>query len=75
MADFRSHILRAVELKGSQKKLADAIGCSQQQISYLLHDADRVSVEMAVGIHRATGGLVPREVLRPDIFAAEGAAA
>ncbi len=65
---FRDHVSRAVTLKGSQQKLAEAIGCSQQQISYLLNEADRISVEMAVGIGQATDGAVARHELRPDIF-------
>lgn len=67
---FKDYVARAVEMKGSQQKLAEAIGCSQQQISYLLNEADRISVEMAVKIEAATAGDVPRYVLRPDIFPA-----
>ena len=74
MNDFRKLVARAVEIKGSQKKLAEAIGCSQQQISYLLHGADRISVEMAVGIERATESEIKRSDLRPDIFGSEVAA-
>jgi len=68
MAPFRNHIKRAVKAVGSQKKLADAMGCSQQQISYLLKGARNVSAEMAVSIERATAGAVTRHHLRPDIF-------
>jgi DNA-binding transcriptional regulator YdaS (Cro superfamily) len=68
MSNFRKHVARAVKLLGSQKKLADAIGCSQQHVSYLLHDADRVSAEVALKIDEATGGQVSRNSLRPDIF-------
>ncbi len=68
MADFHHHIRRAIEHCGSQAKLADAMGCSQQQISYLLK-AERISVEMAMAVDRATDGKVDRSMLRPDIFA------
>jgi DNA-binding transcriptional regulator YdaS (Cro superfamily) len=68
MFAFRAHIERAVQIHGSQAKLAEAAGCSQQQISYLLHEADRISAEMAAAIDRATEGKVARQVLRPDIF-------
>lgn len=63
----RTLIERAIEIHGSQAKLADAIGCSQQQISYMLK-ADRVSAEMATKIETVTGGKVRRSELRPDLF-------
>lgn len=68
MSDFRALVIQAVELKGSQQKLADALGCSQQQISYLLNEATKISAEMAVGIERATGGEISRQALRPDLY-------
>ena len=70
MTDFRIHIEAAVQLKGSQLKLAEAAGCSQQHISYLLHQAVGISAEMAAAIDRATGGQVPRAIMRPDLFGA-----
>ena len=71
MKPFRKHIRRAVALAGSQSALADQIGLSQQGISWLLNEAPKVSAEIALAIHRATGGQVRKEDLRPDIFAAE----
>jgi DNA-binding transcriptional regulator YdaS (Cro superfamily) len=68
MTDFRTHIEAAVQLKGSQLKLAEAAGCSQQHISYLLRDAVGISAEMAAAIDHATGGQIPRARLRPDLF-------
>lgn len=68
MSDFRQHVIEAVRLKGSQLKLAEAAGCSQQQISYLLNEANQISAEMAIAIERATDGLMPRDKLRPDLF-------
>lgn len=62
-------IKHAVRLHGSQAKLAAEIGCSQQQISYLL-GAKRISAEMAIKLDQATNGAVPRHALRPDIFRA-----
>jgi DNA-binding transcriptional regulator YdaS (Cro superfamily) len=69
MEQFRDHIRRAIELVGSQRALAEQIGLSQQGISYLLNEAPQVSAEIAIAIHRATGGKVSKEELRPDIFA------
>jgi len=68
MSEFRNLIARAVKLKGSQQKLAEAAGCTQQQISYLLNDASGISAEMALKMERATGGAVSRHELRPDIY-------
>lgn len=68
MATFRDHIRRAISLKGNQSKLADAAGCSQQAISFLLNEADGVTVEMALKIERATDGQISRHELRPDVF-------
>lgn len=64
----RPLIERAVSLIGSQQKLAEAIGLSQQGVSYLLKQAPRVTAEVAVAIERATKGEIRREQLRPDIF-------
>lgn len=69
MSAFRTHVEEAVRLKGSQAKLAEAAGCSQQQISYLLNEAESITAEMAAALDKATGGRIPRAVLRPDIFA------
>lgn len=68
MKKFRRHIERAVEVHGSQVKLAKEAGCSQQYISWLLKDADQISAEMAIAFERATAGKVSRHDLRPDIF-------
>lgn len=69
MSDLHAHIDRAVALLGSQAKLAQAVGCSQQYISWLLADANRrISAEMSIDFDRATDGTVSKHDLRPDIF-------
>lgn len=69
MSKFRKHIIRAIKLcGGSQVKLAKQAGCSQQYISWLLKDAEKISVEMALSIEKATDGEVSRQDLRPDVF-------
>lgn len=68
MTTFRTHIESAIRAKGSQAKLAEAMGCSQQYISWLLKDAEQISVEMAVKVEVATSGAVSRHKLRPDFF-------
>lgn len=74
MQSLRDHIEAAIDDLGSQAKLADAMGCSQQQISYLLK-AKSITAEMAVKIDAATGGRVSRHDLRPDLFGAKESAA
>ncbi|MGR3482375.1 YdaS family helix-turn-helix protein [Salipiger marinus] len=64
---IHTYIQRAIRHHGSQSKLAEAAGCSQQQISYLLK-AKRISADMAVKIDLATAGAVSRYEMRPDIF-------
>lgn len=64
---LREHIETAIRHFGSQEKLATAIGCSQQQISYLLN-AKSISPTMAKKIHDATDGEVAKHILRPDVF-------
>ena len=61
------HIKRAIDLHGSQARLAKAMGCSQQQIAYLLR-AKTISAKMAKALDEATAGEVSRHALRPDIF-------
>ncbi|MFM2005148.1 MAG: hypothetical protein RLZZ09_803 [Pseudomonadota bacterium] len=74
MSTLHELINAAVEHCGSQKKLADAAGCSQQQISYLLK-ATTITAEMSIKIDEATGGVVSRHDLRPDLFGARKDAA
>jgi DNA-binding transcriptional regulator YdaS (Cro superfamily) len=62
-------MLTAVEFFGSQAKLVDAIGCfSQQTISRVLNCENDPAPELAVAIHNATDGKVPKWLLRPDLF-------
>lgn len=68
MSKFRDYIQAAVTLKGGQKKLAESMGCTQQQISYLLKEAKGVSAEMAISIESATNKAITRQHLRPDLF-------
>lgn len=69
MRTLRDHIETAVGHYGSQAKLAEAMGCSQQQIAYLLK-ASSITAEMALKIDAATNGKVSKHHLRPDIFGA-----
>jgi len=57
---------KAVEIAGSQVKLADATGYSQNLISLISLGKRRVSAEFAVALESATG--IVRGEFRPDIF-------
>ena len=63
-------IKRAILACGRQSDLAAAMGCAQQTISKLLHNEMPVSAEWAAAIERATGGIVLKHDLRPDVFGA-----
>ena len=60
-------ISKAIEIMGTQARLAEACGVTQPAISYAL-STGRVSAELAAKIDRATEGKVSREALRPDVF-------
>jgi DNA-binding transcriptional regulator YdaS (Cro superfamily) len=64
----RALIQKAIDVVGSQGKLAKLLGIKQQGVSYFLHKADKVTGEMAVAIEKATNGKVTRSQLRPDLF-------
>jgi DNA-binding transcriptional regulator YdaS (Cro superfamily) len=58
-------IVRALEIEGSQRRLAASMGVNQSSVHKWLYRS--LSIERAVEIHRRYG--VPLELLRPDIFA------
>lgn len=68
MAEWTDHLNRAIDHFGSQKLLADAIGCSQAKISWLVVSKKRISAEDALAIERATEGAVAAADLRPDLW-------
>lgn len=60
-------LLRACELAGGQKPLADRIGTTQSQVWYWLEKSKRgVPAEFVLSIERVTG--VSRGELRPDLW-------
>ncbi len=74
MPKLKTLIQRAIDCHGSQAKLADKMGCSQQQIAYLLK-AKSITAEMAMKVDAATNGAVSRHDLRPDVFGRKPVAA
>jgi DNA-binding transcriptional regulator YdaS (Cro superfamily) len=60
---------KAIEIVGSQHKLADAIECSQATLWHWLHSKDGVVPAYAVPkIVVACGNRVTEHELRPDLF-------
>jgi DNA-binding transcriptional regulator YdaS (Cro superfamily) len=66
--DVTPHIRRAIEVFGTQEKLAAAAGIHQSTISRILAGKIRITAEAAAKLDRATGGEVRKECLRPDVF-------
>lgn len=64
----KRHLKRAIKHFGTGTKLGEAINRSQQYVSFLVNDANKVPAEVAVDIEHATGGLVSRWQLRPDLW-------
>lgn len=68
MADWKSELERASGLLGSQNLLAEAMGCSQSKISWLIVKAKEISAEDALAVDWATKGDVSASTLRPDLW-------
>lgn len=65
--EIRGALQRAVDLFGSEQRLARACGVTQSAISKAKLGG-KVSVELAKSIHRVTRGQIPASVLRPDLW-------
>lgn len=70
MSTWKNHLRRAIQIVGSQGKLAKAMGCSQAKVSWLLLTASTLSAEDALAVERATEGRVAKSDLRPDLWPA-----
>ena len=65
----KAMIAKAIEIAGTQEKLATKSELSQQAISRLLNDDDYgVSASAALKIEAATDGEISRYDLRPDLY-------
>ena len=60
---------KAINILGSQQKLAEACNVKQQHVSYWLKN--RVPAERVAGIVQATQSQVSPHDLRPDLYPAE----
>ncbi|WP_409516130.1 transcriptional regulator [Brevundimonas sp.] len=63
----RGLLSEAIQIFGSQSKLAAATGRSQNAVWHALKNG-RVSAEFAMAIDAATDGQVSRSALRPDVY-------
>jgi DNA-binding transcriptional regulator YdaS (Cro superfamily) len=61
-------IEEAVAIAGSEAKLGEAAGGFSQNAVWQAKRRNRISPELALGIHRATSGRVPASRLRPDLW-------
>lgn len=68
-----SALNRAIEHCGSATKLAQKIGVTLMSVSHWRSGRNAITPERAKQIEDATGGLVKRHELRPDIFDAPAA--
>jgi len=56
------------EPMGAVNEMAAHLGITPTWLSLLIHERKRPSPELAIRIEKATQGLVPRNILRPDLF-------
>jgi DNA-binding transcriptional regulator YdaS (Cro superfamily) len=66
-ARVKAAVRRAVAIIGSEVRLAAACGVTQPAISKAKLQG-RISVNLALAMHRATGGQVSASELRPDMW-------
>ena len=69
--NIHDQISRALSFAGSQKALALIAGVTQPAVSGWVTGRKQPSVLSAIRIEAATGGLVTRSDLRPDIWPPE----
>jgi DNA-binding transcriptional regulator YdaS (Cro superfamily) len=68
-------ILKAIDACQTQGELASRVGVSQGFISQLARGARPIPPALCRRIEEATGGVVTRQELRPDVFGSEHSAA
>lgn len=67
MQEHREALKAAIVVLGSQARLATALGKKQGHIWFWLHKAKKLSPSIAIEIEHATGGIVPRASLCPEL--------
>ena len=56
------------DIRGSKAEMAEFLGITPTWISLLISGRRKSSPVLALALEKATGGLVTRQELRPDIF-------
>ncbi|ELY4024956.1 helix-turn-helix domain-containing protein [Cronobacter malonaticus] len=64
---MNEYIARAIQIAGSQAKLAEQVGVSQVTVCRWLNDKKKVSPERVIAVVNATGGLIKPYQIRPDL--------
>lgn len=64
----KDYLQKAIDIAGTQEKLAKKCGISQTAIHKMLKREGNIPLERAYQIEKATGGQVTKEQLRPDIY-------
>lgn len=67
MSETESLFRKAIDIAGSETRLAKAIGYSQHAV-WTARKRGRPSAEMAVAIDKFTQGQVSKHDLRPDLW-------
>lgn len=67
MSETESLFRKAIDIAGSETRLAKAIGYSQHAV-WTARKRGRPSAEMAVAIDKFTQGQVSKQELRPDLW-------
>jgi DNA-binding transcriptional regulator YdaS (Cro superfamily) len=66
---------KAVQIVGTQEKLASLLGVRQQTISWRIQHGKPISGDEAALIEQKSGGQFPRHLFRPDLWPTPEAAA
>ncbi|EPK6502075.1 TPA: helix-turn-helix domain-containing protein [Klebsiella quasipneumoniae subsp. quasipneumoniae] len=61
------HIAKAIEIAGSQTKLAQLVGVSQVSVCRWLNEKKKVSPERVHALSDATGNAIKPHQIRPDL--------
>lgn len=56
------------DIRGAKKEMAEHLGITQTWMALLVAKRRQPSPSLAIAIEDATGGLVTRQELRPDLF-------